>query len=185
MSRLRTSGPGKSAAARQGNSTPRCANNVPPAGDTAHCGSWTRSAHVRSEVAEKLGWERILVSGGERWTEPVISRFPQALRDNTIADARFLSAVDDAALSAAITEQLHKQHQDREKRLLAQVGEAASSGLAALGLSEVAAALNVGRVAHLVYDPNVRYMGSLGADGGLYGGEEIPPAASSRDPNPG
>src|SRR5690242_6560796 len=39
------------------------------------------------EVAEKLGWERIVVSGGERWTEPVISRFPQPLRDNAIADA--------------------------------------------------------------------------------------------------
>jgi hypothetical protein len=35
--------------------------------------------------------------------------------------------------------------------------------------------LNDGRVAHLVYDPQVRYAGSVGADGAVYGGDEIRP----------
>jgi hypothetical protein len=39
----------------------------------------------------------------------------------------------------------------------------------------VAAALNAGRVAHLVYDPEVRYRGTVGADGALYGGDEVGP----------
>ena len=39
------------------------------------------------------------------------------------------------------------------------------AGAAALGLSEVAGALNQARVAHLIYDPLVRYQGSVGQDG--------------------
>ena len=42
-------------------------------------------------------------------------------------------------------------------------------------MSEVAAALNAGRVEHLVYDPEVRYTGTVGADGSLYGGDEVSP----------
>jgi Bacterial archaeo-eukaryotic release factor family 10 len=84
-----------------------------------------------AELAEKLGWQRILVSGGERWTEAVISRFPQVLRDKVIADPRFLHALDDAALAAAVTEQVHRQHKDRERQLLAKVRDAAGTGLAA------------------------------------------------------
>jgi hypothetical protein len=137
-----------------------------------------------AELAEKLGWERILVSGGERWTEPLISRFPQTLRDKVVADPRFLHSLDDSALAAAVTEQLYKQHSDRERQLLTQVREAAGSGLAALGLSEVAAALNAGRVAHLVYDPQVRYTGSVGVDDALYGGDEIAPGGGLSRPEP-
>jgi hypothetical protein len=45
----------------------------------------------------------------------------------------------------------------------------------ALGLSQVAGALNEGRVAHLVYDPEVRYTGSVSADGAVYAGDELEP----------
>ncbi len=137
-----------------------------------------------AQFAEELGWERILVSGGERWTEPIISRLPQALRDNAIGDPRFLHGLADNAVAVAVTEQLHRQHKDREKQVLAHIGDAAGRGLAALGLSEVAAALNAGRVAHLVYDPQVRYTGSVDADDALYGGDEIAPAGQQPRPEP-
>ncbi|MGH3525192.1 MAG: hypothetical protein ACRDU4_20770, partial [Mycobacterium sp.] len=130
---------------------------------------------VAAELAGDRGWERILISGGERWTEPTVARFPQALRDKVFADARVLSGLDDVALAAAVTEWVHEQHTERETQLLGHVRDAAGSGVAALGLSEVAAALNAGRVAHLVYDPNVRYRGTVGADGALYGGDEVGP----------
>lgn len=136
------------------------------------------------ELAEKLGWDRTLVSGGERWTETMISLFPQALRDNIIADPRNLYGLGDAALADAVTEQVHKEHKDREKRLLARIGDAAGAGMAALGLSEVAAALNAGRVAHLVYDPQVRYTGAVDADDALYGGDEVGPGSQQPRPEP-
>jgi hypothetical protein len=44
--------------------------------------------------------------------------------------------------------------------------------VAALGLSEVVGALNQARVAHLIYDPSIRYRGSIGHDGSLYAHDE-------------
>ena len=137
-----------------------------------------------AELAGDRGWERILVSGGKRWTEPTVARLPQALRDKVFADARVLNGLDDVALAAAVTEWVHEQHTELESQLLGHVRDAAGSGVAALGLSEVAAALNAGRVAHLVYDPNVRYMGTVGADGALYGGDEVGPDGHPGTPEP-
>ncbi|WP_326544865.1 VLRF1 family aeRF1-type release factor [Mycolicibacterium sp. ND9-15] len=128
--------------------------------------------HVAAELSRERGWERILVSGEERWTQTIVPKFPQDLRDRVFVDPRILNGFDDAELAAAITEWVHAQHKERESHLLAQVRAAAGTGLGALGLSEVAAALNAGRVAHLVYDPEVRYVGTVGRDGALYGGDE-------------
>lgn len=139
---------------------------------------------VAAELAGHRGWERILVSGGDRWTEPTIAKFPQALRDKVFADARVLNGLDDGALAAAVTEWAHQQHAEHERQLVAQVRDAAASGVGALGLSEVAAALNAGRVSHLVYDPQVRYIGTVGGDGALYGGDEVGPDEHPATPEP-
>lgn len=128
---------------------------------------------VAAGLAVERGWERILVSGGERLTESAVSKFPQALREKVFADSRVLIGLDDGALATAVTEWAHGQHAERESQLLSRVRDTAGSGLGALGLSEVAAALNTGRVAHLVYDPEIRYAGTIGADGLLFGGDEI------------
>lgn len=139
---------------------------------------------VAAELAGDRGWERILIIGGQRLTEPTVARFPPALRDKVFADARVLNGLDDVALATAVTEWVHEQHTERESQLLEQVRDAAGSGAAALGLSEVAAALNAGRVAHLVYDPKIRYTGAVGADGALYGGDEVGPGGHPGTPEP-
>jgi hypothetical protein len=139
---------------------------------------------VAAELADQRGWERILVSGGQRWTEPTKARFPHALRDKVFADTRVLNGLGDAALATAVTERVHQQHTEHETQLLGRVRDAAGSGVAALGLSEVAAALNTGRVAHLVYDPAVRYIGTVGADGAPYGGDEVAPNGRPGTPEP-
>jgi peptide subunit release factor 1 (eRF1) len=140
-------------------------------------------ANAAAELAGERGWERILVSGGERWTEPTIHRLPRSLRDKVFSDARVLSGLDDATLATTVTELVREQHADRETRLVERVREAGGSGAAALGLSEVATALNEGRVDHLVYDPEVRYVGSVGADGALFAGDEVAPGQpATQDP---
>lgn len=63
---------------------------------------------VATELASDRGWERILVSGGTQWTEPVAERFPQTLRGMVYSDARALSGLDDAALAAAVTDWAHE-----------------------------------------------------------------------------
>jgi hypothetical protein len=137
-----------------------------------------------ADLAVDRRWERILVSGGARWTEPTAAGFPQALGDKVFRDTRVLSGLDDAGLALAVTEWVHNQHQDRERQLLERVGEAGRAGTAALGLSEVATALNAGRVAHVVYDPHVRYTGTVSADGALYGGDEVAPDGQPQTPEP-
>jgi hypothetical protein len=97
-----------------------------------------------------------------------------------LVDPRVLSGLDDAALGTTVTERLHDQHKESEKQLLARVRDAAGLGSTALGLSEVAAALNAGRVEHLVYDPEVRYVGAVATDGTLYARDEVGPGGRAR-----
>jgi hypothetical protein len=130
-----------------------------------------------SRLAREHGWERLLVSGGERLTEPLLDALPPDLGRVTIRDPRVLAQLDPSDLAAAVTETLRSDHREREMRLIRAIRDAAhGAGTAALGLSEVAAALNEGRVAHLAYDPEVRYQGSLDEDRGLHADGEAAPA---------
>ncbi|HET6532634.1 MAG TPA: VLRF1 family aeRF1-type release factor [Actinoplanes sp.] len=132
-------------------------------------------------MAGERRWERILVSGGDRWTEVLTGKLPESLQDLVIRDMRVLAGLDEAALRAAVTERLHAEHTAAERRLLERVRDA---GVGALGLSQVAGALNEGRVAHLVYDPQVRYAGSVDAGGALYAGAEAGVGGRSHSPEP-
>lgn len=135
-------------------------------------------------LATERGWEQILVSGGERWTKPAASRFPEAFGDRLITDQRVLLGLDDGGLGAAVTDVLHERHVEREQRLVEQVLDAGRSGAGALGLGDVIAALNAGRAAHLVYDPEVRYTGAVAEDGTLYADESDAPEGVSLAPEP-
>lgn len=135
-------------------------------------------------LVDERGWRRIVVSGGERWTEPAALRFPDHLREAVIRDLRVMSGLDELALSTLVTERLHEERAAEQRQLVEYVRDAAYSQRAVLGLSEVTAALNMGRVAQLVYDPEARYTGSVGADGALYAGQEEAPGGSSSVPEP-
>ena len=141
-------------------------------------------ASVAGGLAEERKWERVLVSGGDRWTGPMIERFPQSLRDKVFGDSRVLAGLDDGTLAATITELVHEHHDEHERQLVERVRDVGGSGAAVLGLSEVAQALNAGRVDHLVYDPEVRYVGSVAADGELYAGDEVAPGGQERRREP-
>ncbi|MFA1703228.1 hypothetical protein ACDT10_09930 [Mycobacterium intracellulare] len=143
-----------------------------------------RVAEVAADLAGYRGWERILVSGGERWTEPAVARFPRALRGKVFADARIFNGRNEVELATAVTEWVHDQHAEHQRLLLEHVRDVAGSGRTALGLSEVTAALNAGRASHVVYDPQVRYQGTVGADGALYGGDEVGPNGHPVTPEP-
>jgi hypothetical protein len=129
-----------------------------------------------SHFAGERGWERLLVSGGERLTDPLADALPPALGEIAIRDTRMLAQLGPIDLATAVTERLHSDHHDRELRLIRAIREAAhSGGAAALGLSEVVAALGEGRAAHLAYDPEIRYEGRVDEDGRLYANDEGPP----------
>jgi hypothetical protein len=129
-------------------------------------------AEAVAAMAAERRWERILVTGGDRWTDVLAAKLPEPLQDLVIRDTRVLAGLDDPGLLAAVTERLHAEHTAGERRLLERIRDAGLGQVGALGLSQVAGALNEGRVAHLVYDPEVRYVGSVDADGAVYADAE-------------
>ena len=143
-----------------------------------------RIAGTAAALVAEHGWERVLVSGGDRLTEPAASALRLPAHVTVIRDPRVLTQLDHATLSATVTERLHAQHDEHESRLVGQAREAAlGSGAGALGLSEVAGALNEGRVAHLIYDPEIRYQGGVDEDGRLLAAGESGPGGQAPAPD--
>ena len=141
-----------------------------------------RVATAASRLARERGWDRILVSGGEQHTDSLVAALPPALRATALRDHRLLVRLDLATVEAIVTERVRAAHAELENQLIGRVREQAhGAGAAALGLSEVVGALNQARVAHLVYDPFVRYRGSVAGDGTLYAEDEtaLTPAATA------
>lgn len=87
-------------------------------------------------------------------------------------------------LDEVVTDRVREAHEESGRRLIRTVRErSGGAGDTAFGLSEVVAALNQARVAHLIYDPLVRYRGSVAHDGSLYAdGEESLARVWTTDP---
>ncbi len=137
-----------------------------------------RVAATVARLADARGWERLLVSGSDRLTGPLVAALPTPLIESVIRDSRHLVELDSHALAAAVDERLDADHSQREAQLAQATLDGASGAAgAALGLSEVLAALNDARVAHLVYDADVRFQGVVGEDGHLSAPPEQRPMA--------
>ena len=133
---------------------------------------------VANDVVRLAGdhdWERLLVVGDERLTQPLVDALPVELRTNALLDARRPHEHDHAALAAAVGERLREDRAGRNARLSRRVRAAAlGAQRGALGLSEVVAALNEGRVEHVIYDAALRHRGAITPDGTLLAPGEAP-----------
>lgn len=140
-------------------------------------------AAVASRLAGEHGWERLLVSGGEQLTDPLVRALPAAQRQLAVRDPRVLVSLPIGMLSELVSDRLRAAHDSYEQRLIDTVREQGPGGdRTALGPSQVVAALNQARVAHLIYDPDIRYHGSVGQDGALYAGDEAPAGVTAPEP---
>jgi hypothetical protein len=142
-----------------------------------------RVGAAASRLGADRGWEGVLVSAGEPLTDALVKTLSPELRDVAVRDHRVLVRLDLPLLETIVTERMRSAHARFERRLIDSVREdAQGAGAAALGLSEVVGALNQARVAHLIYDPHIRYRGSVGHDGSLYAeGETTLTYASTAD----
>jgi hypothetical protein len=132
-----------------------------------------RVAAAASKVASDRGWERVLVSAGEQRTERLVAALPWPLREMALRDPRVLVKLDPATVEHLVTQRMRAAQAELDQRMIRKVREEAHrAGRAALGLSEVVGALNQARVAHLIYDPLIRYRGTIGQDGSLYANGE-------------
>lgn len=117
-----------------------------------------------AHLAGERGWERILIAGEQRLTGPLVDALPNWLRQKVVHDSRHLTEVDGPVLAIAVAERLARERTERHLALARRVRNAAlGAGRGVLGLADVLVALNDARVEHLIYDPEVRYVGALGA----------------------
>ncbi len=139
-----------------------------------------RVATTASRLAHDRGWERIFVSAGGEQADSLVQALAPTLRAMVLRDPRVLLTLDLSALEELVTERVRAAHAEFERGLIGEVRERAQgAGAVALGLSEVVGALNQARVAHLIYDPFIRYRGSVGLDGSLYAEDEMVPTYDS------
>jgi hypothetical protein len=116
-------------------------------------------------LAGERGWERVLVAGDPRLIGRLVDALPNWLRQNVVHDSRHLTEIDGPVLAFAVAERFARDRAERHLALAHRVSDAAlAAGRGALGLSDVLGALNDARVEHLIYNPEVRYVGALGAD---------------------
>jgi hypothetical protein len=137
----------------------------------------TVAAEVLRLADENL-WEQILVAGDERVTSAMLHALPDRIRQTVIRDPRHLAGADVTALGRIVAERFEDAHAERTTQLAGHVRDAALVGTGAVGLSEVAAALNEGRVDQLVYDSERRYVGAVDDGGLLYADGEGPSGAA-------
>jgi hypothetical protein len=133
-----------------------------------------RAAVQASRLVDERGWEHILVSGDDRLTTAFIQELPDRHRDRAIRDPRLLTGAAPRSLADLVGDRFAAERAQRNLELSRRARDATFGPGAALGLSEVLAALNQARVAHLIYDPDVRYQGAMDADGWLYVESETP-----------
>ena len=132
-----------------------------------------RVGAAASRLGRERGWKRVLVSAGEQLTEPLVLALSRPLSEVALRDPRVLVGLGLAMLEDIATERLRAAHEESARRLVHHICEYGNgAGVAALGLSEVVGALNQARVGHLIYDPSMRYRGSIGHDGSLYAHDE-------------
>ena len=136
--------------------------------------------HERSGPVGSRPTGRYGTPTGEQHTDSLVAALPPPIRATALRDHELLVRLDLATAAAIVTERVRAAHAELENQLIGTVREQAhAAGAASLGLSEVVGALNQPRVAHLVYDPFVRYRGSVAGDGTLDADDETARSADA------
>jgi hypothetical protein len=121
----------------------------------ARPGCWMRHLIGQRVVARHVGGSLQPDVGSTLWS----------LRQNVVRDSRHRTEIDGPVLAVAVAQLLGGERAERHLELVRGVRDAAlGAGTGALGLADVLVALNDARVEHLIYDPQVRYVGAVGAD---------------------
>lgn len=120
-------------------------------------------------AAKQHGWDRVVVSSLPKLREPI----EDVLRNNGSVRVLTTDAAWEDATPHAIAEQvwplLRSVHLDRELELVTGTVERALGGaVSVVGLRHVCAALNEGRVKHLLFDDALSIEGYRSEDGSLH-----------------
>lgn len=122
------------------------------------------------QLASDRGWDRVVVAGAPKVRQQLHAELPD--RDNgferLLADQSWETATEHTIAEQAWP-LLRSVHRQREVDLVEQVkSRTLSGGSGALGLADTLAAVNQGRVAHLVFDADLEVDGYRSAEDTLH-----------------
>jgi hypothetical protein len=127
----------------------------------------------------KRGWDRLVLAGDPRLTQALRDDLHVEHVDVSVVD-RTLNGLSAAEIIAALAPALDQANARREAALVGRAKGAALSGHAgALGLADVLAALEDGRVEHLLFDPSRPYPGARAPGGRLVPDGTVPPGVEA------
>jgi hypothetical protein len=123
------------------------------------------------ELAEKRGWDRVVVSGAPKLRDEAASALRQSLSNGThvlVADHN-LEEASPHVVADQTWSLLRSVHRDREVALVDAAIERGLGGHAgAVGLRRVCDALNEGRVQHLLFPADLELEGYLSDEGTVH-----------------
>lgn len=136
-----------------------------------------RLASELERTRARRGWDRLVIAGDPRLTQALRDELDRDQVDLALVDRR-LNGLSAAEIADALAPELEAANVRREASLVGRARDAALSGNAgALGLADVVAALEDGRVEHLLFDPERAFPGVRAADGRLAPAGAEPPGA--------
>jgi hypothetical protein len=144
-------------------------------------------ARFVASVAERVaalsaerGWDRMLIAGDPRLTEPFLGALPRT--EGLIVVERVEEWRSPHDLVRALAPELERADAEADLALVEEARDRAQSGRAgALGLSETLAALAEGRVDHLILDERRPLAGLRAPDGRLAAEGEVPPGVEAAE----
>jgi len=132
-------------------------------------------------LCRERGWDRVALAGDPRLTQRLVEELEPNPVDVSL-DERTLNGRSATEIADVLAPKLEQASLRREAELVRRATDAALSGNAgALGLHDVLAALQDGRVEHLLFDERVELQGARTADGRLAPEGVVPPGVARED----
>lgn len=136
-------------------------------------------AHEVDAIARERGWDRLVVAGTAKIRDAVVASFPRDNGRHVLLTDQTWEQTPVHQIAEEVWPTLRSIHRDRARELVDAAKDRALSGRAgALGLADVLAALNEGRVEHLLYQTNLELEGYRTSQGTLHA-EPRGPAAEA------
>lgn len=142
-----------------------------------------------ADHARKFGWECVVIAGDPKNVHAVAETIPEHLDTDVVRTHHTVTSRSAAKLAGAVSSRIDEARVARYRRLAERVRDAAmsdNSDAGSSGLSETLAALNEGRVAHLLLAEDATWKGNRAPDGRLVDEFEtlpdVPPSALTPEP---
>jgi len=140
-----------------------------------------------AEYVGELGWQCVVVAGEPKYVHAVVETVPAHVTANLIKLPQTVTAKTTPKLAAVVADALAEARSARNLRLAERVRDAAMSAISeagSCGLATTLAALQEGRVAHLLLAHDKTWSGNSAPDGRLVTEYETPPGVDPSDLTP-